>query len=80
MVKLHVAMNVHIIANVKGQKMGYNIDKIRNYFPILNQLVNNKPLVYLDSAASAQKPVQVLMKEEQLHNDFYGNIHCNCIY
>ena len=55
--------------------MAYNIDKIRSYFPILNQQVYNKPLVYLDSAASAQKPVQVLMREEQLHNNYYGNIH-----
>ncbi len=55
--------------------MNYDIDKIRSYFPVLQQKIYNKPLVYLDSAASAQKPVQVLMKEEELHNDFYGNIH-----
>ncbi len=53
----------------------YEIEKIRNYFPVLRQKVHNKPLVYLDSAASAQKPVQVLLALEQLHNDFYGNIH-----
>ncbi len=55
--------------------MKYDIDKIRANFPVLNQQVYNKPFVYFDSAASAQKPVQVLLKEEQLHNDFYGNIH-----
>ena len=55
--------------------MSYDVNKIRENFPVLNQQVYNKPFVYLDSAASAQKPVQVLMKEEQLHNDFYGNIH-----
>lgn len=55
--------------------MNYDIQKIRNYFPILHKEVYNKRLVYFDSAASAQKPVQVLMKEEQLHNDYYGNIH-----
>lgn len=55
--------------------MKYNINKIRSNFPILNQLVYNKLFVYFDSAASAQKPVQVLLKEEQLHNDYYGNIH-----
>ena len=44
-------------------------------FPILHQKVNNKPLVYFDSAASAQKPIQVLRAEEKLHNDYYGNIH-----
>ncbi len=55
--------------------MNYDIKKIRANFPVLSQQVYNKPLVYLDSAASAQKPVQVLMKEEQLHNNYYGNIH-----
>ncbi len=53
----------------------YNIEKIRSYFPVLHQKVYDKTLVYFDSAASAQKPVQVLMAEERLHNDFYGNIH-----
>ena len=55
--------------------MNYDIQKIRSYFPILHKEVYNKPLVYFDSAASAQKPIQVLMIEERLHNDFYGNIH-----
>ncbi len=55
--------------------MTYDIDKIRSYFPILKKEVYNKPLVYLDTAASAQKPIQVLMKLEQLHNEYYSNIH-----
>jgi cysteine desulfurase / selenocysteine lyase len=55
--------------------MKYDIQKIRSFFPILRQKIYNHPLVYLDSAASAQKPFQVLMLEEELHNDFYGNIH-----
>ena len=55
--------------------MNYDIKKIRSNFPILHQKVYDKPLVYLDNAASAQKPVQVLMAEEKLHNEFYGNIH-----
>lgn len=55
--------------------MVYDIQKIRSYFPVLHQKVYDKPLVYFDSAASAQKPVQVLMAEEKLHNDYYGNIH-----
>lgn len=55
--------------------MNYDIQKIRNYFPILHQEVYNKPFIYFDSAASSQKPIQVLMKVEQLHNDYYGNIH-----
>ncbi|WP_297086984.1 cysteine desulfurase [uncultured Draconibacterium sp.] len=60
--------------------MNYDTEKIRAYFPILQQKVYNKPLVYLDTAASAQKPVQVLLKLEQLHNDYYGNIHRGAHY
>ena len=55
--------------------MNYDIQKIRSFFPVLHQEVYNKRLIYFDSAASSQKSVQVLMKEEQLHNDYYGNIH-----
>ena len=55
--------------------MTLDISKIRDDFPILNQQVYNRPLVYLDSAASSQKPLQVLKKEEQLHLEYYGNIH-----
>jgi cysteine desulfurase/selenocysteine lyase len=55
--------------------MVYDIHKIRSYFPVLHQKVYDKQLIYFDSAASAQKPIQVLMAEEKLHNDFYGNIH-----
>ena len=55
--------------------MNYDIDKIRSWFPVLKNEVYNKSLIYFDSAASAQKPVQVLMKEEELHNGYYGNIH-----
>ena len=55
--------------------MSYDITKIRTNFPVLHRKVYDKPLIYFDSAASAQKPVQVLMCEEKLHNDYYGNIH-----
>ncbi len=55
--------------------MKYDIQKIRSYFPILEQKVYNKDLVYFDSAASAQKALQVFQLEEQLHNEYYGNIH-----
>ena len=65
---------------VKKDNMNYDIEKIRTHFPILHQKVYNKPLVYLDTAASAQKPIQVLMKLEQLHNEYYGNIHRGAHY
>ncbi len=55
--------------------MNYDIKKIRSYFPVLHQEVYGKPFIYFDSAASAQKSIQVLLAEEELHNDYYGNIH-----
>jgi len=55
--------------------MPYDITRIRTCFPVLNQQVYSKPLVYLDSAASTQKPVQVLEAEQRLHTLYYGNIH-----
>ena len=55
--------------------MTLDIARIRKDFPILEQQVYNKPLVYLDSAASSQKCLQVLKKEEDLHLKYYGNIH-----
>ncbi len=60
--------------------MKYDAEKIRSYFPILKKEVYNKPLVYFDTAASAQKPVQVLMKLEQLYNENYSNIHRGAHY
>ena len=39
---------------------GYDIEKIRSDFPILSRKIHGKPLVYLDSAASAQKPKVVI--------------------
>ena len=36
---------------------------VRNDFPILKQKINSKPLIYLDSAATSQKPIQVIEAE-----------------
>ncbi|SHF06901.1 cysteine desulfurase / selenocysteine lyase [Mariniphaga anaerophila] len=55
--------------------MKYDIQKMRSYFPVLKQEVYGRPLIYFDNAASTQKPVQVLMAQERLQNDYYGNIH-----
>ncbi len=60
--------------------MTLDIARIRKDFPILDQKVYNKPLIYFDSAASSQKPLQVLKKEEELHTKYYGNIHRGAHY
>ena len=52
-----------------------DIKAIRQDFPILSRRVHDKPLVYLDNAASAQKPRQVTEKMTTLINDGYANVH-----
>jgi cysteine desulfurase / selenocysteine lyase len=48
---------------------------IREQFPILNQEVNGRPLVYLDSAATSQKPVQVIEALDQYYRGYNSNVH-----
>ena len=50
-------------------------EEIRNLFPALGQTVYGKPLVYLDNAATAQRPFAVLDKERQLASTVNANIH-----
>ena len=51
------------------------LDRIKEQFPILKTKVNNKPLVYLDSAASAQKPDCVLEALQRNYTTAYSNVH-----
>jgi cysteine desulfurase/selenocysteine lyase len=53
----------------------YDIDRIRADFPILAMQVYGKPLVYLDNAASAQKPKAVLDRLQQAYTSEYANVH-----
>ncbi len=53
----------------------YDVESIRNDFPILRREVHGKPLVYLDNAASAQRPVQVIDAVKELYETHYANIH-----
>jgi cysteine desulfurase / selenocysteine lyase len=48
---------------------------IRADFPVLAREINGHPLVYLDSAASAQKPRQVIETMERFYSDSYGTVH-----
>jgi cysteine desulfurase/selenocysteine lyase len=54
---------------------GYDIEKIRSDFPILSRKIHSKPLVYLDSAASAQKPKVVIDALVSAYCDTYSNVH-----
>ncbi len=53
----------------------FNVDAIRADFPILSREVHGRPLVYLDSAASAQKPRQVMDALMLAYTDTYSNVH-----
>ncbi|MGD7024077.1 cysteine desulfurase [Rossellomorea vietnamensis] len=52
-----------------------NAKEIRKYFPILDQEVNGHPLVYLDSAATSQKPVQVIEAMDKYYREYNSNVH-----
>ncbi len=52
-----------------------DVDRVRRDFPILERQVGDRPLVYLDSAASAQKPRQVLDAERACYENYYANVH-----
>jgi len=53
----------------------YDVARIRADFPILDMSVYGKPLVYLDNAASAQKPQAVLDRMNQAYTSEYSNVH-----
>ena len=55
-------------------KPPFDVDKIRADFPVLSQKVNGKPLVYLDNAATTQKPRRVIDKVQQFDSEEYGTV------
>jgi cysteine desulfurase/selenocysteine lyase len=54
---------------------GYDVARVRNDFPALAMQVYDKPLVYLDNAASAQKPQAVLDRLTRAYTSEYANVH-----
>lgn len=55
--------------------MDYNLNKIRKDFPILSRMVYDRPLVYLDNAATTQKPLCVLDKMREEYLNVNANVH-----
>ena len=53
----------------------FNLQSIRDDFPILSTLMNDKPLVYLDNAATSQKPSRVIEAVENFYKMGNSNIH-----
>lgn len=55
--------------------LAYDVERVRADFPILNEKINGRPLVYLDSGASAQKPAQVINAMSTAYESYYANVH-----
>jgi len=57
------------------KKKMLNVNEIRNDFPLLNRNVHGKPLVYLDNAATTQKPLTVIEAMDNYYRQYNSNIH-----
>ncbi|MFT5439570.1 MAG: cysteine desulfurase/selenocysteine lyase [Alphaproteobacteria bacterium] len=67
-----------VIADIRNEGSvsdGFDVERVRADFPILGEMVYDKPLVYLDSAASAQKPRQVIDAITRTYEKEYANVH-----
>jgi cysteine desulfurase/selenocysteine lyase len=54
---------------------GLVVSSIREDFPILHQMVNGKPLIYLDSTATSQKPEAVIQVMDEYYRKYNANVH-----
>ena len=68
-------INPQVIAEDIGIVADFPVATYRQDFPILNQTVHGKPLVYLDNAATAQKPHQVIEALDEYYRTYNSNIH-----
>ncbi|MSQ97029.1 MAG: SufS family cysteine desulfurase [Gemmataceae bacterium] len=68
-------MNATSITLPKMKPASFDVERIRGDFPILHQQVHGKPLVYLDNAASAQKPRAVIDAIKHYYENDHANIH-----
>src|SRR5262249_35913801 len=55
--------------------LSYDVEKVRRDFPILSRIVHGKPLVYLDNAATSQKPRQVIDAIRGYYESYNSNVH-----
>jgi len=53
----------------------YDVERVRADFPILGRLVHGSPLVYLDNAASSQKPYSVIQAVDAYYQEIHANVH-----
>jgi cysteine desulfurase/selenocysteine lyase len=62
-------------AKARGGPASFDVERVRRDFPILQQTVHGKPLVYLDNAATSQKPQCVIDSLARYYSEFNANIH-----
>jgi cysteine desulfurase / selenocysteine lyase len=70
-----MAAGAGLIMHPAATNGAYDVTRIREDFPILGMQVYGKPLIYLDNAASAQKPKAVLDRLERAYTSEYANVH-----
>ena len=58
----------------------FDVEAVRRDFPILNQMINGKPVIYLDSAASSQKPFTVIEAMDTYYRQYNANVHRGIYY
>lgn len=67
--------NQNTAANINTDSITFDVEKVRADFPTLQQEIKGKPLVYLDNAATAQKPKQVIETLDKYYREYNANIH-----
>lgn len=68
-------MQRHAQALSNNKPSTYDVARIRADFPILQREINGRPLVYLDNAATSQKPIQVIHTLDQFYNQYNANVY-----
>ncbi len=63
------------MSTAERREHAYDLARVRSDFPILARSVHDKPLVYLDNAASSQKPRAVIDAESRVYEECYANVH-----
>jgi cysteine desulfurase/selenocysteine lyase len=70
-----MSTNAAVARSASSPALSYDVARVRSEFPILARQINGKPLVYLDSAASSQRPLAVLRAIELYETTMHANVH-----
>jgi cysteine desulfurase/selenocysteine lyase len=70
-----VSVATPVSGTAAGRAPAFDVSRVRADFPILASRLHGRPLVYLDSAASAQKPRVVIEAERRCYEEYYANVH-----